>query len=96
MDPGDLEFYDFYPKLKKRKGTDQMKYYLKHVFMDNTGREMEVISQVLKHFPADVLLGDTVTDEVYYKAEQLGMPSLMLSIFPLAYQSKDAPPFGLG
>ena len=96
MDPGDLEFYDFYPKLKKLKGTDQMKYYLKHVFMDNTGREMEVISQVLKDFPADVLIGDTVTDGVYFKAEQIGMPSLMLSIFPLAYPSKDAPPFGLG
>lgn len=96
MDPKEQEPYDFYPALRNLKGTAQIKYYIKHVFLDNSGLEIQAINQVLGFFPADVLVGDTVTLGLYYKAQLAGMPSLCLSLLPLSIPSRDTAPFGLG
>ena len=59
-DPDGMEIYDFHPKLKELKGLAQIKYWVKHIFLDSCARDMQTAETVLKDFPADVLVGDTV------------------------------------
>ena len=58
IDPGEMEYYDFYPEVKELKGLAQIKWYLKHVDLDPCAIEIRNINIILKYFPADVLVGD--------------------------------------
>lgn len=96
FDPEDVEIYDYWPELRKRKGLNQIKYYLKHVFLDNTQELIETINVVLQSFPADVVVGDTIMYAAYFNSELGGPPSAMISLLPLTLPSKDTAPFGFG
>jgi len=96
IDPGEKTLYDFYPPLKKLKGIAQVKWYIKHVFLDACALEIEAIETVLKDFPADILIGDSATFGVYFKSELGGPPSAAISLLPLGIPSCDTPPFGMG
>lgn len=95
-DPGEMEVYDFYPELKELKGLPQIKYWLKHVFLDACQREIAVIDSVLADFPADVLIGDSITFSLYFSAELRRLPSACISVFPGSMPSRDTAPYGLG
>jgi len=96
IDPNGMEIYDFYPKLKELKGLSQIKWWTKHIFLDACSREIEAIDTVLAHFPADVLVGDTVMYGLYFRSEMGGPPSVEISLLPLYLLSRDTAPFGLG
>lgn len=96
IDPGDKDFYDFFPQLKKLKGLAQVKWYVKHVFIDSAVPMIEAIDAVLDSFHADVLIGDNITPGVYLKSEMSGIPSVMLSVSPFMILSKDTAPPGFG
>jgi MGT family glycosyltransferase len=96
LDPGEKQLYEVYPELWQLRGLRQLKWYVKHVFLDGCAGQVEAIDAVLGRFEADVLVGDNAIYGVYFKAEQLGKPSLMVSVTPLALSSRDTPPFGLG
>jgi hypothetical protein len=55
-----MEYYDFYPEVKKLKGLAQIKWYLKHVDLDPCLREIETINKILTDFPADVFVGEHI------------------------------------
>jgi MGT family glycosyltransferase len=95
-DPNKMEIYDFYPKLKERKGLFQINYWIKHIFLDACSREIKVINAVLKDFPADILVGDTVSFSLYFISEMKGLPFAQISLLPLGLLSRDTAPFGLG
>jgi len=96
LDPNGIEFYDFRPKLKELKGLRQIRYYIKHVFLDACSREIEAIDTVLTDFQADVLVGDSITFGLYFRSEKGGLPSAQISLLPLSLPSRDTAPFGLG
>ncbi len=96
IDPGEVEAYDFYPKLKELKGVAQIKFWVKHVFLDAALREIETIDEVMADFPADVLLGDSVSFGLYFKSERAGPPCACLSLLPGSLPSPDTAPWGLG
>ncbi len=96
IDFEDKQIYDFFPKLKKLKGLAQSNYYFKHVFLDTTLPTIKAIDSALQNYTPDVLIGDSVTPGVFVKSEISGIPSVMLSTFPLGIISKDTAPFGLG
>jgi len=58
IDPGEMEWYDFYPKLKELKGLAEIKWLLKHDNLDPCSQEIETINKILTEFPADVFIGD--------------------------------------
>ncbi|MFH1882906.1 MAG: glycosyltransferase [Planctomycetota bacterium] len=95
-DPNGMEIYDFHPELKQLKGVAQIKWWVKHVFLDACAREIEAIETVLTDFPADVLVGDTITYGLYFRSEMGGPPSAMISLLPLCLLSCDTAPFGIG
>ncbi|MBN2128689.1 MAG: hypothetical protein JW741_04305 [Sedimentisphaerales bacterium] len=95
-DPNGMEVYDFHPELKKLKGLAQIKWWLKHVFLDGCFAEIEVFDEVLADFPAEVLLGDSVALGLYFRAEMGGLPSACISLLPGSMPSRDTAPYGLG
>jgi UDP:flavonoid glycosyltransferase YjiC (YdhE family) len=95
-DPNGMDVYEFYPELKKLKGLGQMRWWVKHVFLDASFREIEAIGTVLADFPAEVLVGDSVTAGLYLRSEMRGPPSAEISVLPLCLPSCDAAPYGLG
>ncbi len=95
-DPNGMEVYAFYPELGRLKGLAQVRYYLKHVFLDACAREMETIRSVLGDFPADVLVGDNITFSLYFAAELKSLPSACISVLPGSLPSRDTAPYGLG
>ena len=96
IDPGETEVYDFYPKLKELKGSVQIRYWVKHVVLDASLREIEAIDEAMENFPADVLLGDSIAWGLYFKSEKAGLPNACISLLPGSLPSPDTAPWGLG
>jgi MGT family glycosyltransferase len=91
------DVYDFYPGLKELTGLAQVKYYIKHMFLDACEPEIEGLNTILEDFPADILVGDTATLHSYFLSELTGIPSAMISLFPLVHSYDwDVAPYGLG
>jgi len=95
-DPGEMEYYDFYPKVKELKGLAQIKWYLKHVDLDPCSREIETINKILTDFPADVFVGDQEAFALMFMSEMGGPPCAGISLLPVSLPSPDTAPFGLG
>lgn len=96
IDPGETEVYDFYPKLKELKGIAQVKFWVKDVALGASSREIEAIDEVMADFPADVLVGDSVTWGLYFRSEMGGPPSACISLLPGSLPSPETAPWGLG
>jgi MGT family glycosyltransferase len=90
------DMYAFHPGLKGKTGLTQLKYYLKHIFLDACEPEMEELQTILAGFPADVLIGDTITFSTYFQSELSGIPSALISLLPLPLPDKEVAPFGMG
>ena len=95
-DPNGMEVYDFHPELKKLKGLAQIKFWIKHVCLDASPRDIQEIDVVLANFPADVLIGDPMAFGNVFKSEMDGTPSACISLLPLSLPSSDTAPWGLG
>ncbi len=96
IDPGEMEVYDFYPELKELNGISQVKYWVKHVALDASSREIEAIDEVMASFPADVLVGDSITWGLYFRSEMGGPPCACISLLPGSLPSPETAPWGLG
>lgn len=97
IDPGEMEYYKFYPKLKELKGLAQIRYYIKHVDLDACPREIETIEAILMDFPADVFMGDQEAFALAFLGEKMeGQLGATISLLPLSLPSRDTAPWGLG
>ena len=96
IDRGNKSIYEFYPELANLKGVKQVKWYIKHMFLDNAPYLVKAIDSILKDYKADALVGDTIAFGLFFQAELLQMPSAMISLLPLSLTSQDTAPFGLG
>jgi len=90
------EVYDLFPELKKKKGVGQVKHYMKNVLHDPVPDLVESLQQILKQFPADVVVADNFMIAPVWLTELGGPPNICLSVLPLALPDPDVPPFGLG
>jgi UDP:flavonoid glycosyltransferase YjiC (YdhE family) len=95
-DPDGVAIYEFYPELEKLKGLAQIRWWVKHVFLDPVFREIDVIDAVLRAFPAEVVIGDSVTISLYFRSEMRGPPAVEISVLPPYLPSCDTAPYGLG
>jgi MGT family glycosyltransferase len=95
-DPLNSEIYDLYPELKQKKGLSQVKYYIKHILLDAIPDCLNKLKDVLKKFPADLIIFDTFAFAGLAMTELGGPPSVHLSVLPLNMPGRDIAPFGLG
>ena len=96
IDPGEREIYDCYPQMKELSGLAQIKYTIKHAFLDSCSRLIRDINMILADFPADVLVGDAGAFALGFRSEMGGPPFAHVSLVPVSQPSLDTAPFGLG
>jgi MGT family glycosyltransferase len=96
VDRGELDWYDFLPRLKELKGIAQIKYIIKHIHLDGCVPIIQSIGAILSDFRADVFISDTVGFALAFKGEIEGVPGACISLLPLSLPSRDTAPVGLG
>jgi MGT family glycosyltransferase len=85
-----------FPRRKTLKGPAQFKWSIKHIFMDAAPGQLQDIQQILREFPADVLLAESTFGGAQFAYELGGPPWASFNILPMTIASRDAAPFGLG
>jgi UDP:flavonoid glycosyltransferase YjiC (YdhE family) len=74
----------------------QLKYDMKHVFIDAAPDQAADIREIMQSFPADLLMYDAAIVGGLLVHEQNGPPSLAVGVLPMMMSSVDTAPFGLG
>ena len=77
-------------------GVAQFKFYLKHGFIDAGVTQLLGLTDILRSFPADVLLCDVFFIGVSWLSEKTGLPWAAFGMSALPLGSRDTAPFGLG
>ena len=77
-------------------GLALFKFYLKHAFIDGAVAQFKDLSEILKEFPADVIVADSYFLGASWIYEKGGPPWAAFGISGLAFSSFDTAPFGLG
>ncbi len=95
-DPGEKEVYDMFPELKKLKGLAQMKFYLKHILLDQAQDVLNELKKILEKFHANIVMCDTFQIAGSWISEIGGPPNVLLSVLPLHLSGKNIAPYGLG
>lgn len=78
------------------KGLDQFKFYLKHGFIDSAVTQLEDLTQILREYPAEVLLCDVFFLGMSWLHEKTDLPWAAFGMSALPFSSRDVAPFGLG
>lgn len=78
------------------RGLAQLKFDLKHFFIDAALGQVKDYAEILPQFPADVLIADFCFLGASWVWEQGGPPWAGFGISALAFSSRDTAPFGLG
>lgn len=77
-------------------GLALFKFYLKHAFIDGAVAQFKDLSEILKEFPANVILADSYFLGASWIYEKGGPAWAAFGISGLAFSSGDTAPFGLG
>jgi len=78
------------------QGTAQLKFDLKHFFIDVAPGQVEDIAQILQSFRVDVVVTDSFFLGGGWVSEQSELPWAGFGISTLGFSSRDTAPFGLG
>lgn len=85
-----------FPQRKALTGPAQFKWSIKHIFMDSAPGQLRDIQQILREFPADVLLAESTFGGAQLAYELGGPPWASFNILPMTIASRDTAPFGIG
>lgn len=85
----------FWEQREKLKGFAQFKYDIKNIMIDPTVSQMQDYMDILRSFPADVILSDSFFLAGSWVSEQQSLPYAEFSTSVLALGSRDTAPFGL-
>jgi MGT family glycosyltransferase len=77
------------------KGVAQLKFYIKHGFVDSAVGQIEELTTILQDFLADAILADLFCLGAIWMHERSGIPWAGLNIGVLTANSRDTAPFGL-
>jgi UDP:flavonoid glycosyltransferase YjiC (YdhE family) len=92
----DAKIDEEFPGRARLRGLAQLKYDMKHVFIDAAPDQAADIREIMQSFPADVLMYDAAMVGGLLVHEQNGPPSLAVGVLPMVMSSVDTAPFGLG
>jgi UDP:flavonoid glycosyltransferase YjiC (YdhE family) len=97
LDPGGRPLEDFLPELRELTGVEQLRYALKHFFIDSGLGQLSDLRRIVSQFPPDTI----VVDSSFRGAALLhelgeGPPWAAVNVLPLTLSSRDTGPFGPG
>ena len=88
---------EVFPQRRTMKaGVRQLKFDIKHFFVNRGPEYFEDISEIKKEFPFDVFICDAAFTGGQLVKNKLNVPSVGVGISPVMSTSKDLPPYGLG
>lgn len=96
VDFDDADFDATFPQRAALSGLSQLRYDMKHVFIDGAAGQLRDLTDYAREFRPDLLLSDPGMIGAALLSEQSGIPSGVLGILPLVCSSADIAPFGLG
>jgi MGT family glycosyltransferase len=85
-----------FPERSKLRGIAQLKFDMKHVFIDDAPRQMRDLEALCAKLSPQLLLADAGMLGALFLFERGGPPAAILGVLPLTVSSQDAAPFGLG
>lgn len=85
-----------FPERSGLEGLAQLKFDMKHVFIDWAPGQVEDLRAIVQDSPADVVVHDTATIGPIFHHELGGPPSIVLGVLPVVMSSVDTAPFGFG
>jgi MGT family glycosyltransferase len=74
----------------------QLKFDMKHLFIDPAPDQAADIREIMRSFPADLLIYDAAMIGGLLAHEREGPPSIAIGVVPIVMNSVDTAPFGLG
>ena len=80
----------------KLRGMAQLKFDMKHIFMDNGPGQLRDLQQIAQSFAPDLLFCEAASFGGLFYSELSGVPLVVLGVIPLPRSSIDTAPFGLG
>ena len=92
----DARIDEEFPGRSRLRGLAQLKFDMKHVFIDPAPDQAADIREIMQSFPADLLMYDAAMVGGLLVHEQNGPPSLAVGVVPMVMSSVDTAPFGLG
>jgi UDP:flavonoid glycosyltransferase YjiC (YdhE family) len=95
-DVDDAELEAAYPERKRLHGVAQLKFDMKHVFIDAARGQLGDLRHILEEFPADLVLADPGMIGARFLQESGGPPCGILGVLPLTLSSDEVAPFGFG
>jgi MGT family glycosyltransferase len=85
-----------FPGRMKYNGVAQLKWDIRNIFIEPTVGQLADLTEIVREFPADVILADPTMLGALYMKEKFGVPLAVYGILPLTLLSPDSPPTGLG
>jgi UDP:flavonoid glycosyltransferase YjiC (YdhE family) len=95
-DYDDAHFDTLYPERARHQGIAQLKFDMKHIFIDAAPGQLTDLKRITQQFPADLLLADPGLIGALFLREQTGRSVGVLGVLPLMLTSDDTAPFGFG
>jgi UDP:flavonoid glycosyltransferase YjiC (YdhE family) len=85
-----------FPGREKQKGINALKWDIKHVFIDAGPGQLKDLGEIIKEFPADVVLADFTFGGAKWFHEKGGPVWASFGHMPPTFSSQDTAPYGLG
>jgi UDP:flavonoid glycosyltransferase YjiC (YdhE family) len=85
-----------FPGRDQLAGAEQLKFDMKHIFINNGVAQLHDLQTLTRSFQADLLLADSAFVGAGLLHELTGLPLGVLNVLPLGLSSRDTAPFGLG
>ncbi len=84
-----------FPGRRGLTGLAQFKWDIKHIFVDAAVGQLHDLTEILRAFPADVLVADSAFAGAAFASEKEGRPWAAFGVSALPFSSRDTAPFGL-
>jgi len=85
-----------FPTRPKAPGLTQLKFDLKHVFIDDAAAQLQDLAAFAKAFRPELVLADAAYGGARLFGELSGTPQCVLGVIPMTLGGDDVAPFGFG
>jgi MGT family glycosyltransferase len=96
LDFGDSEYNKYFPERAELQGLRQIVFDFTHIFVGSIPGMMQDLENILKRYPADVVLHDSAVGAAFLLGDMDKVPNCVLNISVAGFQSRDTAVFGLG
>ncbi|HKU40538.1 MAG TPA: hypothetical protein VJR89_20400, partial [Polyangiales bacterium] len=96
LDYDEAALGDHFPERASLSGLAQLKFDMKHVFIDLGLPQLQDVEAIAREFAPEVLLGEPGFVGGAFYSERTGTPIALVNVLPMGLSSRDTAPFGLG